>query len=163
VIVQIEAIVISPDHNFVGHFGLPPGTAPALRRERVRLVAGKGIAGDRYSRREAGHPKQITFFDMAVIDELGAWRGAPVPPEAVRRNVFVRGLDLPRLLGRRFGLQGVRFEASADCAPCFWMDHAVAPGAEAFLAGKGGIRARILTDGVLAVGAAAFALEDAGP
>jgi hypothetical protein len=39
------------------------------------------------------------------------------------------------------------------------MDQAVGPGAEAWLKGRGGLRARILTDGDLAVGPSAFTLE----
>jgi MOSC domain-containing protein YiiM len=35
--------------------------------------------------------------------------------------------------------------------PCFWMDKAFAPGAEEALEGQGGLRARILTDGILRV------------
>ena len=33
-----------------------------------------------------------------------------------------------------------------------WMDEAIAPGAEALLQGRGGLRARILTSGTLRVG-----------
>jgi MOSC domain-containing protein YiiM len=40
----------------------------------------------------------------------------------------------------------------AECKPCYWMDEAIAPGAEALLQGRGGLRARILTSGTLRVG-----------
>jgi len=36
-----------------------------------------------------------------------------------------------------------------ECKPCYWMDFAIGPGAEAWLQGRAGLRARILTDGVL--------------
>ena len=78
----VEHIFISPDHNFVGHYGQPAGTHPALPRESVRLVAGRGIKGDRYAVREDGHPRQITFFDMAVVDELARTFDPEVRPEA---------------------------------------------------------------------------------
>jgi hypothetical protein len=38
-----------------------------------------------------------------------------------------------------------------ESRPCFWMDHAFGPGAQAALKGRGGLRARILTSGRLAV------------
>jgi MOSC domain-containing protein YiiM len=56
------------------------------------------------------------------------------------------------LIGAAFELQGVQFRGTTHCAPCHWMDTAFAPGAEKFLAGRGGLRARILTDGRLGVG-----------
>ena len=43
----------------------------------------------------------------------------------------------------------LRFAGVEQCKPCHWMDSALGPGAEAWLQGRGGLRARILTDGVL--------------
>jgi hypothetical protein len=46
-------------------------------------------------------------------------------------------------------VQGVRFFGTEECRPCYWMDGVFAPGAQEFLRGRGGLRARILTDGCL--------------
>ena len=70
----------------------------------------------------------------------------------LRRNVIVSGVELNELIGVDFALQGVQFRGTAHCAPCHWMNTAFAPGAEKFLAGRGGLRARILTDGRISVG-----------
>ena len=43
----------------------------------------------------------------------------------------------------------MRFRGVEECRPCYWMDQAIAPGAEAWLKGKGGLRAKILSDGWL--------------
>jgi MOSC domain-containing protein YiiM len=51
-------------------------------------------------------------------------------------------------------MQGVRFAGVEECRPCYWMNQAVAPGAEAWLQGRGGLRAKIITDGWLSRGAA---------
>jgi MOSC domain-containing protein YiiM len=56
---------------------------------------------------------------------------------------------LNELIGKRFELQDAQFEGVCECKPCHWMDRAIAPGAEAALRGFGGLRARILTDGIL--------------
>jgi MOSC domain-containing protein YiiM len=37
----------------------------------------------------------------------------------------------------------------SEAKPCYWMDTVVAPGAERWLRGQGGLRARVLTDGDL--------------
>jgi hypothetical protein len=52
-----------------------------------------------------------------------------------------RGIDLNNLIGARFTLQGIEFEGICECKPCYWMDLAIAPGAEAVLQGRGGLRA----------------------
>lgn len=59
------------------------------------------------------------------------------------------------LVGREFQIQGIRFHGIAECSPCYWMNTAFGLGAEDALRGRGGLRARILTNGVLrAIGAA---------
>ena len=71
-------------------------------------------------------------------------------PGATRRNVFLEGADLPALIGQEFEIQGVQFAGTEECRPCHWMNTALgSPGAEEWLRGRGGLRARILTDGVL--------------
>jgi MOSC domain-containing protein YiiM len=74
---------------------------------------------------------------------------AGVAPSAFRRNVITQGVDLNLLINREFEVQGVRFHGTQECAPCYWMDQAFAPGAEAALKGHGGLRARILSSGTL--------------
>jgi MOSC domain-containing protein YiiM len=53
------------------------------------------------------------------------------------------------LIGKEFEIQGVRFLGTEEASPCFWMDQAFGEGAEDALRGKGGLRAKILDDGVL--------------
>ncbi len=72
-------------------------------------------------------------------------------PGVTRRNVITEGMDLNLLVGKRFTLQGVEFEGVCECKPCYWMDQAIAPGGEAALLGRGGLRAKILTCGKLRV------------
>jgi MOSC domain-containing protein YiiM len=121
---------------------------------RVRLVAGLGVEGDRYSRRE-GAKGQVTFFAeetwLRLCRELGR---ADREPDVFRRNVIVRGTDLNALIGRDFEVQGIRFRGVEHCKPCFWMEQAFAPGTLALLGEwqAGGLRAGVLSDGWLAVG-----------
>jgi len=70
-------------------------------------------------------------------------------PAVFRRNVITSGVDLPAWYDAEFTVQGVRFRGTGECKPCYWMDRAFAPGAEDALQGRGGVRAAILTDGVL--------------
>jgi MOSC domain-containing protein YiiM len=149
---EIVHLYISPGHNFRGHHGGPPGDHPVVEVDHVRCVAGHGIEGDRYFDYQPDFKGQITFFAEEVYRELCERFGVrDKPPSVFRRNVITRGVDLASLIGREFEIQGVRFFGSESCKPCYWMDRAFAPGAEAALQGRGGLRARILSDGVLRV------------
>lgn len=155
VLSQIEVVhlYISPAHNFVGHHGKPPGGHPAVEVKEIHCVAGKGIEGDRYFDYKEDYKGQITFFSSEVYESLSSECNVhDKPPSAFRRNVITRGIDLNTLIGRKFEIQGVQFEGSEECKPCHWMEQAFAPGAEQRLRGNGGLRARILTDGVLRAG-----------
>ena len=118
--------------------------------DEIQCVAGHGIRGDRFFDYRDDYKGQITFFAQEVMEDLCAAFNLPdCSPEAVRRNVITRDVDLNELIGCEFEVQGVRFAGTAECRPCYWMDRAITPGAEKFLKGRGGLRARILTDGVL--------------
>ena len=80
---------------------------------------------------------------------IGQFSLHDLEPHVYRRNIITRGLDLNSLIGREFEVQGVRFLGTEEAKPCLWMNRAVADGAEAALRGRGGLRARILSDGVL--------------
>jgi MOSC domain-containing protein YiiM len=149
---RIEHLYISPGHNFYGHHGGPAGTHATEEPREIRCLAGRGIEGDRFLDFKSDYKGQITFFAREIYDELRARFGVwDRPPSAFRRNVIVSGADLNALIGQEFAVQGVRFLGVAECSPCEWMDRAFAPGTEEALRGRGGLRARILTDGVLRV------------
>ena len=148
--VEICHLYISPGHNFVGHHGREPSEHASIEVPAIECLAGRGIRGDRYCDFKDDYKGQITFFSLEVFDELcGALEVQDCSPAAVRRNVITRDVDLNELIDQEFEIQGVRFHGTQECQPCYWMDRAVAPGAETFLKGRGGLRARILSDGEL--------------
>lgn len=146
---RVRRLYLSPGHNFKGRHGQPADTHPIVAVAEIRCVAGQGIEGDRWCGHKPDFKGQITFFDWAVYLDLKRVLGVEFDPSAFRRNVLLEGADLHAWIGRTFEVQGVQFEGSEECAPCHWMDQAVAPGAEAALRGRGGLRARILTTGPL--------------
>jgi MOSC domain-containing protein YiiM len=147
---RIRRIFISPGHNFVGHHGGPPGTHAAMEVESVDCLAGRGLRGDRYCDHKPDYKGQITFFSAEVANALQTeFHLDALDPSAFRRNVITEGVELNTLVGARFTIQGVEFEGVEECRPCHWMEHAVGNGAEAWLRGRGGLRAKILSDGTL--------------
>jgi hypothetical protein len=151
--IMIQHLFISPGHNFFGHHGGEAGTNGLLEVNEIECVAGHGIRGDRFFDFRDDYVGQITFFSSEVFRDVCRSLGVDLPSAgAARRNVVTEGVDLNSLIGQQFTVQGVRFQGVAECKPCYWMDQAIAPGAEAALQGRGGLRARILSDGVLRVG-----------
>ena len=148
--VEICHLYISCGHNFFGHHGRAPDEFPAIEVPSIECVAGHGIRGDRFFDYQEDYKGQVTFFSLEVFDELcAALEIQDCSLSLVRRNVMTRHVDLNELIDQDFKVQSVRFHGTGECRPCYWMDRAITPGTEKFLKGRGGLRARILTDGTL--------------
>jgi MOSC domain-containing protein YiiM len=147
---KIEHLYISGGHNYFGHHGQPAGTHALTEVGEVECVAGRGLRGDRFFDYRDNYKGQVTLFAAEVFAELcAALKLDNASPAALRRNVLVAGEDLNGLVGKEFELQGVRLAGVEECRPCYWMDQALAPGAEAWLKSRGGLRCRILSNGWL--------------
>ncbi|MEM7790107.1 MAG: MOSC domain-containing protein [Verrucomicrobiota bacterium] len=148
--VDIKAIYISPGHDFYGRHGKDRLEHGIEKVDTIECIAGSGLKGDRFFDYKEDFKGQITFFDWAVYERMKEQFGRPdLEPYVFRRNVLTEGVDLNTLIGQRFEVQGILFEGSEESTPCYWMNEAIAPGAEEALKGNGGLRARILTDGFL--------------
>jgi MOSC domain-containing protein YiiM len=151
--VELAGLFISPGHNYFGRHGGPAGGDAMVMVAGLECRAGRGIVGDRFFDYRKDYKGQITFFSeetyLALCEALGI-RGKG--PEVFRRNVLTRGVELGAWIGREFEIQGVRFAGTEHCKPCYWMEQAFGPGAEGAMQGRGGLRARILSDGKLRCG-----------
>ncbi len=149
---QILAIYLSPGHSYFGRHNKDALPHEILSVPEVECVAGSGLVGDRFFDHRDNYKGQVTFFASEVYQTLCATLDVTDRLESVfRRNIITRGVDLNDWIGKRFSLQGVVFEGTEECRPCYWMNAAFAPGAEAALLGRGGLRARIIQGGTLRV------------
>ncbi len=149
---KVRSLFISPGHNFFGRHDQLPGNHPTLEVAEIECVAGRGIRGDRFFDFKENYKGQVTFFSQQVFATMCAeLKISGKSPGDSRRNIVVDGVDLNSLVGQEFEVQGVKFRGTAECSPCHWMDRAFAPGAEHFLQRRGGLRAQILSDGVVRV------------
>lgn len=144
---------------------LRPGRGrPALAVDRAEAHAGQGLVGDR-GHRQAGPgtgKRQVTLLQAEHLPVIAALAGrgeAPVDPALLRRNLVVAGLNL--LAARAlFKDQPLRLLLGADvvldvtgpCAPCSQMEVRLGPRGYNAMRGHGGITARVLQGGWLAVG-----------
>ncbi len=147
---SIRHLYISPRHNFFGHHGQEPGTGPNIEVPEIECIAGRGILEDRFLDYREDYSGQVTFFSIEVFENVCRQLGInELSPSVVRRNVITEGTDLNQLIARTFEVQGVIFEGICECKPCYWMDRAIGKGAESLLMGRGGLRAKILSGGML--------------
>jgi MOSC domain-containing protein YiiM len=152
--ITIEHIYISPGHNYFGKPKDGPGLHPTTDVEEIEVRAGRGLVGDRYYAVPAHYEAQVTFFAAEVFDALVAEFGRDdLSPILTRRNIVTRGANLNQLIGQEFTLDSgsgpVKLLGTKPCSPCAWMDTMLGAGAHAFLRGRGGLRARFLTNGIL--------------
>lgn len=147
---EVRRLYIAPGHNFFGRHGQPPADNPIVEMAEIECVAGRGLRGDRFFDYKENYKGQITFFAWETYEAISHALGVRNKmPATFRRNVITAGMDLNELIGWEFQIQGVRFRGAEECRPCYWMDQAFAPGAADFLKGRGGLRAEILSDGIL--------------
>lgn len=153
--VDICHIWLSVGHDFKGRFGQDRLDHGIREVSRIECHAGRGLVGDRYYDHKPDFKGQLTLIDTAVLEALAnALHLPPVDGSLLRRNIQVTGINLNTLIGKRFRLDDIELSGSEECAPCAWMDQAVAPGAHTWLKGRGGLRCRILNNGTLAQGPA---------
>lgn len=152
--VRLRNIYISPGHDYWGRHGAGRLQHGIMDVPEVDCVAGKGLVGDRYFGYRADYKGQVTFFEEEVVEEIRDIFKVPKLPSSVfRRNLIVSGVRLKDWLGKRFVFQGVEFEGCQECRPCHWMSRVVEEGTEAYMKAnfRGGLRAKVITSGVLRV------------
>ena len=148
--ITVHHIYVSDDHNYYGHHGKEPGNNPMIELPKVECEAGKGIIGDRFHNYKEDYKGQITFFSLEVYEDIcKTFKLNNVSPSVFRRNIILSGVNLNSLINKKFTIQGIDFLGTQEAAPCYWMNGAVAEGAEDAMKGRGGLRAKILTSGHL--------------
>jgi hypothetical protein len=159
---RLRAAVPAPDlAGTVEALAVAPAAEAGMRLLDVaRAVAGRGLEGDRYAARagtftprgEARPGYDLTLISAEVLDELTA-AGVAVDLAATRRNVLTRGIDVNALVGRTFRIGDVVCAGLRLCEPCVHLDRLSGPGLLRPLIHRGGLRADVLTDGEIRLGA----------
>ena len=129
--------------------------------ERVRVVAGQGIVGDRnFAQGGAGSGEALTLIAAEALEGLRADCEIALSHEESRRNVLTRGIDLNALVGHRFTVGEVLCEGVELCEPCDHLQRLTRPGVIRGLVHRGGLRADVLVGGTIAAGDAVRPADD---
>ncbi len=142
---RLAAIFISPAAG-------EPMEAPAS----VQAIAGKGLAGDRYSL-ATGHWHPVESCEVTLISEHDlrlAQRRLPVAVDRGqhRRNLVVSGIRTRDLEGRRFRIGGAGFEYLKPRPPCGYINQVTGENMARALGRNSGVCLRVLTGGLIRVG-----------
>lgn len=127
--------------------------------EAARLVAGRGIEGDRYfagtgtfSPAAMDPDHQLTLISIEEIDAFNVASGQTLAPGAFRRNVVTRGVDLNALVGKRFRVGAVELRGMRLCEPCTHLAGLLNDDVLKRMVHRAGLRAEIVTGGVVRPG-----------
>jgi hypothetical protein len=129
----------------------PQAEAPLSGVDQAEALTGRGLAGDRYAAGRGtfsgpGRGYQLTLVDADVLDEIQlSW-------EQARRNIVTRGISLNGLVGRRFRIGSAECVGRRLAEPCAHLERLARPGLLRPLVHRGGLRADIITNGVIRVG-----------
>ncbi|MBS1236409.1 MAG: hypothetical protein H6R46_1204, partial [Proteobacteria bacterium] len=90
-----ELLAVIPQVGKLEWIGLRPAPrAPMQVVVSVRAEAGQGLIGDRYAE-NPGTKRQVTLIQAEHLPVIAALNGhATVPPEWLRRNLVVSGINL---------------------------------------------------------------------
>ncbi len=143
----------------VGWIGMRPSRhAPMQSAFEAVLREADGVGSDHYRGRSG--TRQVSLIGRENLAAIGAFLGRdPAPPELLRRNVVVQGINLLALKGRRFRLGSAVLEYTGDCHPCSRMETLLGPGGYNAVRGHGGILARVLKTGTVRIGDAIVRVE----
>jgi MOSC domain-containing protein YiiM len=121
---------------------------PTEPRERVNVVAGRGIEGDR----KFGANHDLTLIEAEALEGLAADTGIELAPGESRRQVTTRGIALNDLVGKRFRVGELECVGEELCEPCSHLQSLTEPGVMRGLVHRGGLCAEVVSGGEIAIG-----------
>ena len=145
------------DGCVLGIYIAPVATTPLTSVASVRAVPAKGLEGDRYfhARGTFSKPKpdrEVTLIESEAIEALAHDYGTRIDPGASRRNIVTRDVALNHLVGATFRVGEVTLRGLGLCEPCEHLAELTNPRVFSGLVHRGGLRAQILSEGVIHVG-----------
>lgn len=133
-------------------------TQAQIEINAVQVDVGQGIVGDRYYGKRSENGQNITFVESEAITAFNANFEQNMCQSSTRRNIVTKNVRLNQLVGQEFSIGEVRFYGVELCEPCGALGRALAN--ESLTASQvvrawrltGGLRANVLSTGILRVG-----------
>lgn len=140
----------------------PRGMLPVRNVERVKVVEGIGLEGDRYARRlgflseridkRGDTPNRlVTLFEAETIEALARDHRINISMTDHRRNITTRGVPLNHLIGKQFRIGGAILVGNL-ATPCKHLDDILGMSLINILMNRAGLNAGIIKGGEIKVG-----------
>lgn len=138
-------------------FIAPGAKAPTQAVTEVRAVPGTGLEGDRYALRTGTFFKELpdrelTLIEAEAIEAIRREYNVEMTQGQARRNLVTRDAPLNHLVGKEFWVGDVRIRGIRLCEPCSHLESVTRLPVIKTLTHRGGLRAQILSAGVVRVG-----------
>jgi len=135
----------------------PEAEAPMQSINEARAVPGQGLEGDRYFDHKGTFSKpqpdrELTLIEAEAIEALRSEFQVDFGLSASRRNIVTRGVPLNHLVEKEFWIGDVKARGLRLCEPCSHLQRLSHPKVLPGLVHRGGLRAQILTEGIIRVG-----------
>ena len=133
----------------------PSDTQPMQSVVDAHAVPGRGLEGDRYFSKTGTFWKdqpdrEVTLIESEAFEGMKRETGLDLQPSEGRRNIVTRGVALNHLVGQEFHVGDVRLRGIRLCEPCTHLAKvSQQPGIIDGLVHRGGLRAQILSDGII--------------
>ena len=144
--------------NVVSIHIAPNAGAPMISIQEVHTIPGKGLEGDRYFNKtgyysnKPGPDREITLVEIEAIMALNRDYHVSLDVKDTRRNIATRGAPLNHLVGREFTVGSTVVRGIRLCEPCSRLEELTQKTVLNGLIHRGGLRAQVLTDGIIHVG-----------
>lgn len=116
----------------------------------AQINAEEGLEGDHY--RGRSKKRQVTLIQKEHLEVVGQFLGKEVSPLLTRRNLVVEGINLLALKDQTFCIGDVILEGTGHCHPCSKMEINLGAGGYNAMRGHGGITAKVIQGGTIALG-----------
>lgn len=136
----------------------PAKRQPMQRLDVARLIADKGIEGDRYLLETGtysirpGPDRQITLIESEMLARIAADDGHEIAPHEHRRNLQVTGVPLQHLVGLRFRVGECLIEGVRLNQPCKYLNLMLKRDVYNALLNRSGLNCRIVEGGTIRPG-----------
>jgi len=157
-----ERLDILPQVGRLEWIGLSPqANGEIVSVSQAELLFDHGLADDHHAKRRAGTKRQVTLIQQEhLVAVAGYLHREAIPPELLRRNLVVSGINLLALKGKPFQIADCLLEYTGPCDPCSRMEANLGPGGLNAMRGHGGITAKVLRGGIIHLGAEVRAVID---
>jgi MOSC domain-containing protein YiiM len=133
----------------------PAQGEPTILVDQAHLVPGRGIEGDRYyypigtSGINPNPERELTLIEIEAIEAICQDDEISLTPDQTRRNIITRGIPLNNLVGQVFSVGNIKLKGIRLCEPCNYLAGRTDPRILSLMAHRGGLRAQIISDGII--------------